>query len=48
MSNFWQDLRLALRGMWKQPGFTRDCSDYAGTRYRIEHRHIQCDKCADP
>jgi len=22
MSNFWQDLRLALRGMWKQPGFT--------------------------
>lgn len=22
MSNLWQDLRLALRGMWKQPGFT--------------------------
>ena len=22
MSNFWQDLRLAFRGMWKQPGFT--------------------------
>src|ERR1700752_5198601 len=21
MSNFWQDLRLAFRGMWKQPGF---------------------------
>jgi putative ABC transport system permease protein len=22
MNNLWQDVRLALRGIWKQPGFT--------------------------